>query len=84
MYTIKAATDPRTCNRIVIYRPPENILSQLELISLWERKTGRSFNRIHVSEEEIVKLSESMNLPLKDFLTKKVYCAYPTISDFKF
>lgn len=64
MYTIKVADDPRTRNRVVTYRPPKNIISQLELISLWEKKTGRSFKRIHVPEEEIVKLSESMYLQL--------------------
>ncbi|XP_062165465.1 eugenol synthase 1-like [Alnus glutinosa] len=62
-YTIKVANDPRTCNRVVIYRPLKNILSQLELISLWEKKNGRSFNRIHVPEEEIVKLSETLPPP---------------------
>ena len=59
VYTIKAATDPRTCNRIITYRPQANIVTQLELISLWEKKTGRSFNKVYVPEEEIVKLSES-------------------------
>lgn len=59
VYTIKVANDPTACNRIVIFRPPENIISQLELVSLWEKKTGRSFKRVHVSEEELVKLSES-------------------------
>lgn len=53
--------DPRTCNRIVIYRPQTNIISQLELISVWEEKTGRSFKRVHVSEEEPVNLSQSKN-----------------------
>ncbi|XP_062165300.1 isoeugenol synthase 1-like [Alnus glutinosa] len=62
-YTIKVANDPRTCNRVVIYRPPKNILSQLELISLWEKKTGRSFNKVYISEEEIVKLSETLPPP---------------------
>ncbi|XP_059460729.1 eugenol synthase 1-like isoform X2 [Corylus avellana] len=63
MYTIKVATDPRTCNRVVIYRPPKNILSQLELITLWQKKTGRSFNKVHVLEEEIVKLSRTVPPP---------------------
>ncbi|XVF00683.1 hypothetical protein REPUB_Repub04eG0022200 [Reevesia pubescens] len=62
-YTIKVANDPRTCNRVVIYQMPENILSQIELISLWEKKTGRSFKRTHVSEEELVKLSETLPFP---------------------
>lgn len=58
-YTVRAATDPRVANRVIIYRPPGNIISQLDLMSTWEKKTGRSFKRIHVPEEEIVKLSES-------------------------
>ncbi|KAJ6360609.1 hypothetical protein OIU77_004598 [Salix suchowensis] len=63
MYTIRLADDPRTCNRVVIYRPQKNIVSQLELISLWEKKTGKTFNRIHVPEEEIVELSKTLPHP---------------------
>lgn len=62
IYTIKVATDPRACNRVVLYRPSTNIISQLELISLWEKKTGRTFKKIHVPEEEIVFLSKSKSL----------------------
>lgn len=58
-YTIRVAIDPRACNRTVIYRPSTNIVSQLELISFWEKKTGREFKRIYVSEEELVRLSTS-------------------------
>ncbi|CAL5373087.1 unnamed protein product [Camellia sinensis] len=58
-YTIKASTDPRACNRVIFYRPHLNIVSQLDLLSSWEKKTGRSFKRTYVSEESIVKLSES-------------------------
>ncbi|KAL4651009.1 hypothetical protein ACB092_01G127500 [Castanea dentata] len=63
LYTIKVANDPRTCNRIVLYRPLKNIVSQLELISLWEKKTGQSFNRVYVPEEELVRLSETTPAP---------------------
>ncbi|KAL0437958.1 UNVERIFIED_CONTAM: Eugenol synthase 1 [Sesamum latifolium] len=66
--TIKVATDPRACNRVVIYLPAANLISQLELISLWEKKTGRSLNKVHVPEEEMVTLSESLpdpeNIPI--------------------
>ncbi|KAL3641447.1 Eugenol synthase 1 [Castilleja foliolosa] len=61
--TIKVATDPRTCNRVVIYKPESNIISQLELISLWEKKTGKSFKRVHVSEDEMVSLSQTLPDP---------------------
>lgn len=59
LYTIKVATDPRACNRTVIYRPSTNVLTQLELISKWEKKTGKNFKKIHIPEEEVVALSES-------------------------
>ncbi|KAM7510900.1 hypothetical protein LguiB_009775 [Lonicera macranthoides] len=62
-YTIKVATDPRTCNRVVIYRPKSNIISQLQLISLWEKKTGQTFKRVHLSEQQIIALSESLPDP---------------------
>ncbi|KAF8405923.1 hypothetical protein HHK36_008001 [Tetracentron sinense] len=58
-YTVKAANDPRTCNRTIIYKPPANIVSQLDLISSWEKKTGQNLRKVHFPEEEIIKLSES-------------------------
>ncbi|KAL2335892.1 hypothetical protein Fmac_010338 [Flemingia macrophylla] len=63
IYTIKVANDPRTCNRVVIYRPSKNIISQNELISLWEQKYGQSFHKNFIPEEEIVKLSETLPHP---------------------
>jgi hypothetical protein len=71
LYTIKIADDPETCNRVVIYRPQKNIVSQLELICLWEKKTGKTFNRIYVPEDEIVKLSES-----KKFLLTRYFLIF--------
>ncbi|RWR85316.1 isoeugenol synthase 1 [Cinnamomum micranthum f. kanehirae] len=62
-YTIKAAIDSRTCDRVVIYRPHENIVSLLQLISLWEKKTGQTLKKIHIPEEEVVRLSEILPHP---------------------
>ncbi|KAF5751775.1 hypothetical protein HS088_TW02G00793 [Tripterygium wilfordii] len=58
-YTLKAATDPTVENRVIICRPPMNIISQMELITSWEMKTGRTFEKTNVPEEELIKLSES-------------------------
>ncbi|KAK7334517.1 hypothetical protein VNO80_26274 [Phaseolus coccineus] len=63
MYSIKAANDPRTCNRVVIYRPSKNIISQNDLISLWEQKSGNNFLKDFVSEEEIINLSQTLPSP---------------------
>jgi hypothetical protein len=57
--TIMMANDPRTMNKLMIYRPPGNIISQSELVSLWENKTGRSLKRVFLPEAEMVRLSES-------------------------
>ncbi|KAJ8767908.1 hypothetical protein K2173_020848 [Erythroxylum novogranatense] len=62
-YTVKAATDKRVENRVIIYRPEGNIITQLELISSWEAKTGRTYRKVHVPEEELVKLSETLPYP---------------------
>ncbi|PQP96347.1 isoeugenol synthase 1 [Prunus yedoensis var. nudiflora] len=62
-YTIKAATDPRVANRVIVYRPQGNIVSQLDLISYWEKKTGCTLTRSYVPEEEIIKLSETLPSP---------------------
>ncbi|XP_021900462.1 isoeugenol synthase 1-like [Carica papaya] len=62
-YTVKAATDPRVANRIIICKPPKNIISQLDLISAWERKTGRTFKRAFLPEEELIKLSQTLPKP---------------------
>ncbi|KAK7334514.1 hypothetical protein VNO80_26271 [Phaseolus coccineus] len=63
MYTVKAANDPRTLNRVLICRPPNNIISQNELISLWEQKYCQTFTKTFITEEQLVKLSQSLPSP---------------------
>jgi hypothetical protein len=57
-FTIRVANDPRTVNKLVIYRPPGNMISQSELVSLWEKKTGRTLQRVFLPEAEMVRLSQ--------------------------
>ncbi|XP_020592019.1 isoflavone reductase-like protein [Phalaenopsis equestris] len=63
IYTIKAANDPRTLNKIVYIRPPGCIYSHNELISLWEKKTGKTLERIYLSDEEIFKIIQEAPIP---------------------
>ncbi|GAU29802.1 hypothetical protein TSUD_116570 [Trifolium subterraneum] len=63
MYTIKVANDSRAHNGIVVYRPSKNIITQNELISLWEHKNGQKFNKVFVPEEDIIKLSQILPPP---------------------
>ncbi|KAK8947640.1 hypothetical protein KSP40_PGU020089 [Platanthera guangdongensis] len=54
-YSIKAADDERTLNKTLYIRPPANIYTTYELVSLWETKKNKTLERIDVSEEEILK-----------------------------
>ncbi|KAF8406449.1 hypothetical protein HHK36_008536 [Tetracentron sinense] len=54
-YTIKAVDDPRTLNKILYIRPPGNTYSFNELVSLWEKKIGKTLQRIYVPEEQVLK-----------------------------
>ncbi|XP_078149024.1 phenylcoumaran benzylic ether reductase Pyrc5-like isoform X1 [Carex rostrata] len=61
-YTIKAVDDPRALNKVLHMRPRGNTLSHNELVSLWENKVGKSFERVYSSEEEVMKkLKKSPN-----------------------
>ncbi|GJN37734.1 hypothetical protein PR202_gb26720 [Eleusine coracana subsp. coracana] len=52
-YTMRAVDDARTLNKILYMRPPANVLSHNDLISLWEKKSGRTLQRVHIPEEEV-------------------------------
>ncbi|KAI0523973.1 hypothetical protein KFK09_003337 [Dendrobium nobile] len=69
IYTIKAVNDPRTLNKIVYIRPPGCIYSHNELISLWEKKTGKTLERIYLSEEEVLKTIQEAPSPFNIILT---------------
>ena len=54
-YTVKAVDDPRTLNKIVYLRPPENILSLNEIVSLWEKKIGKTLEKTYLLEDQLLK-----------------------------
>ncbi|KAI6706788.1 hypothetical protein NL676_009750 [Syzygium grande] len=53
-YTIKTIDDPRTLNKTVYLRPPENILSQRQLVEMWEKLSGRTLEKISISAEDFL------------------------------
>lgn len=63
-YTIKAIDDPRTLNKILYMRPPENTLSQNELVSLWEKIIGKTVERVYVPEEEVMRRIQEAPVPM--------------------
>ncbi|KAF8027283.1 hypothetical protein BT93_E0250 [Corymbia citriodora subsp. variegata] len=67
-YTIKAVDDPRTLNKILYIRPPANTYSFNDLVSLWEKKIGKTLERVYVPEEQVLKNIQEAALPLNVML----------------
>ncbi|KAK3440983.1 hypothetical protein EUGRSUZ_B01250 [Eucalyptus grandis] len=62
-YTIKAVDDPRTLDKILYIKPPANTYSMNELVSLWERKIGKTLERVYVPEEQVLKNIQEAAVP---------------------
>ncbi|KAK3428899.1 hypothetical protein EUGRSUZ_E00336 [Eucalyptus grandis] len=67
-YTIKAVDDPRTLNKILYIKPPANTYSFNDLVSLWERKIGKTLERVYVPEEQVLKNIQEAAVPLNVIL----------------
>ena len=52
--TIEAANDPNALNKTVHIRLPKNYLTINEIISLWEKKIGKTLEKTYVSEEKVL------------------------------
>ncbi|TMX00347.1 hypothetical protein EJD97_000972 [Solanum chilense] len=53
-YTIKAIDDPRTLNKTLYLRPPKNILSQREVVQIWEKLIGKELKKSTLSKEDFL------------------------------
>ncbi|KAH7576425.1 hypothetical protein JRO89_XS01G0061100 [Xanthoceras sorbifolium] len=53
-YTIKAIDDPRTLNKTLYIRPPKNILSQRQVVEIWEKLIGKELQKSSISKEEFL------------------------------
>ncbi|XP_024008149.1 LOW QUALITY PROTEIN: isoflavone reductase homolog P3 [Eutrema salsugineum] len=66
-YTMKAVDDPRTLNKILYIHPPKNIVSQNDMVALWEGKIGKTLEKTYVSEDELLKSIQETQPPM-DFV----------------
>jgi uncharacterized protein YbjT (DUF2867 family) len=67
-YTIKAVDDPRTLNKILYLRPPGNIYSFNELVALWEKKIGKTLEKIYIPDEQVLKNIQESPIPINVIL----------------
>ncbi|KAJ0085319.1 hypothetical protein Patl1_09163 [Pistacia atlantica] len=63
-YTIKAVDDRRTLNKILFIRPPQNTYTFNELVALWEKKIGKTLEKVYVPEEQVLKDIQEAPFPL--------------------
>ncbi|AES95597.1 Isoflavone reductase [Medicago truncatula] len=61
-YTIKTIDDPRTLNKTIYIRPPENILTQRELIEKWEKIIGKQLEKSTISEQDFLSSMKGLDL----------------------
>jgi len=59
-FTIEAANDPNALNKTVHLRLPANYLTLNEIVSLWEKKIGKTLEKIYVPEEKVLKDIQGM------------------------
>ncbi|XP_042482208.1 phenylcoumaran benzylic ether reductase Pyrc5-like [Macadamia integrifolia] len=69
--TIKAVDDLRTLNKIVYIKSPHNIVSFNDLVSLWEKKIGKTLEKVYVPEEQLLKEIQAATHPVNVTLSLK-------------
>ncbi|XP_006649776.3 leucoanthocyanidin reductase-like [Oryza brachyantha] len=62
-FTIKAAYDARSINKVVHFRPACNLLSTNEMASLWESKIGRTLPRVTLTEDDLIAMAAEDVIP---------------------
>ncbi|XP_010536074.1 PREDICTED: isoflavone reductase homolog P3-like isoform X2 [Tarenaya hassleriana] len=68
-YTIRAVDDSRTLNKVLYINCPENIVSMNDLVTLWEKKIGKTLEKTYVSEEQLLKNIEDSPAPINMYLS---------------
>ncbi|KAJ7554221.1 hypothetical protein O6H91_06G131600 [Diphasiastrum complanatum] len=63
-YAMKAIDDPRAINKTLYIRPPANILSQNEVVEIWERKIGKTLEKTTITEEDILTRIQDGEFPV--------------------
>ncbi|KAJ9537556.1 hypothetical protein OSB04_030289 [Centaurea solstitialis] len=75
-YTIRTIDDPRTLNKTVYLRPPANILSQREVVELWEKLIGKKLKKSSISEQEFLNIMKGQDYAEQVGLTHYYHVFY--------
>ncbi|ONK55576.1 uncharacterized protein A4U43_UnF1410 [Asparagus officinalis] len=55
-YAIKTIDDPRMLNKTLYIRPPENTLSQREVVQAWEKLIGKELEKTSILEKDFLSI----------------------------
>ncbi|XP_027080390.1 bifunctional pinoresinol-lariciresinol reductase [Coffea arabica] len=75
-YTIKTIDDPRTLNKTLYLRPPQNILSQREVVQLWEKLIGKELKKSSIGKEEFLASIKGLDYAEQVGLTHYYHVCY--------
>ncbi|KAI3692187.1 hypothetical protein L6452_31998 [Arctium lappa] len=75
-YAIRTIDDPRTLNKTVYLRPPANILSQREVVELWEKLIGKQLKKSSLSEQEFLNIMKGQGYAEQVGLTHYYHVFY--------
>ncbi|XWS49337.1 hypothetical protein CRYUN_Cryun13aG0155000 [Craigia yunnanensis] len=75
-YAIKSIDDPRTLNKTVYIKPPKNILSQREVVQIWEKLIGKELLKSSISKEEFLASMKEQNYAEQVGLTHYYHVCY--------
>lgn len=62
-FTLKSVDDPRAANKNLLISAKENVASQNEIIALWEKKIGHTFEKEILDKEAVVKTLGELPFP---------------------
>ncbi|CAH2079411.1 unnamed protein product [Thlaspi arvense] len=72
-YTAKTLNDPRTINKTVYLRPADNILTQMELVKIWEKLTGKELEKTNIFANDFLADIEGKSRSFIYIVTKQTF-----------
>ncbi|KAK9667739.1 hypothetical protein RND81_13G008200 [Saponaria officinalis] len=60
-YTVKTIDDPRALNKTIYISPPENVLSQQELVDIWENLSRKKLEKHSISAQDFLALMKGQD-----------------------
>ncbi|KAL6183748.1 hypothetical protein ACLB2K_045159 [Fragaria x ananassa] len=60
-YAIKTIDDPRTLNKTLYLLPPENLLTQRQLVQIWENLVGKKLEKMSISKDDFLVSMKGMD-----------------------